>query len=62
MTACGTYAGWGRHRRDHTAPCDPCRAAAAAYQADWRRRTGRNKAVFIPASAIRAYVTGEVAT
>lgn len=37
---CGTYAGAQRHRSRREAVCDPCREAAAEYQA-WRRfRTG----------------------
>jgi hypothetical protein len=35
---CGTYAGWNAHKRGGTQPCVVCRAAAASYQRDRRRR------------------------
>jgi len=36
--ACGTYAGFQRHRKAGVAPCDGCLAASAAYQVEYRRR------------------------
>lgn len=38
---CGTKNGLKMHQRSHEPPCEPCKAAARAYQRDWRRRTGR---------------------
>ncbi len=40
MTACGTYAGYQRHKRAHTEPCPDCRAANAAWTREYRARTG----------------------
>lgn len=37
---CGTDAGWRRHRREGTDPCQPCRDAHSAYMRAYRRRTG----------------------
>lgn len=36
----GTYAGYQQHNRLSIPPCDDCRDALAAYQRDYRSRTG----------------------
>lgn len=35
---CGTDGGYYRHRREGTAPCEPCTTAHAAAEADRQRR------------------------
>lgn len=35
---CGTYAGWNAHVHAGETPCQACRAAAAAYQREYRQR------------------------
>ena len=34
---CGTYAGWGRHRRNSEMPCKDCVLAYNKYQKDYRK-------------------------
>lgn len=36
MSKCGTYAGWGRHKRDGTELDQECKDAAAAYMREYR--------------------------
>jgi hypothetical protein len=36
--ACGTYAGFTRHKRAGDAPCSKCREAYALYMRDYRQR------------------------
>ena len=38
VAECGTRSGYMRHRKDHTAICQPCRAANAAYQRELKDR------------------------
>jgi hypothetical protein len=35
----GTYAGWNAHRKTGVPMCDPCRAAKATYQRNYRATT-----------------------
>jgi len=51
MDKCGTYAGYNQHNKDGTPVCDECRAAATAYMADWRRRTGRITHELVPVTS-----------
>jgi hypothetical protein len=37
LKPCGTRAAYRRHRRHGETPCQPCRAAAAAYKRQYRR-------------------------
>ena len=43
-TRCGTYSGYGRHRKLGEALCVPCKQAARAYEQEHRRKYGRRKA------------------
>lgn len=38
MADCGTYSGYQAHRNADEDACEPCKAAARAYQADYRKR------------------------
>jgi hypothetical protein len=35
-SACGTYAGWARHRRSDVPPCDACKVAHSDYMFEYR--------------------------
>jgi 5-methylcytosine-specific restriction endonuclease McrA len=40
---CGTYAGWGRHRRNSEIPCQACVLAYNEYQQDYRKKNPSTK-------------------
>lgn len=35
---CGTYAGWNRHQKAKTKPCEPCRLAQREYMRAYRAK------------------------
>lgn len=38
MDRCGTYAGWNRHQKAKTPPCEPCRLAQRIYMREYRSK------------------------
>lgn len=41
--ACGTYAGWARHKRHAEPPCEPCVTAQRAYHRTYRASGRKNR-------------------
>jgi hypothetical protein len=62
MTACGTYAGYSKHMRDHTPVCNPCQDARDQYMREWRQRQSRSALwpVTIRADLIDSCMVGAV--
>lgn len=55
-TACGTHAGYHRHRRNHEAACDPCMTAYRRYVKRWRLERDRSGPRVVPADQVRDHV------
>lgn len=55
--SCGTRSGFNRHRRDGTTPCDPCRQAEYAYQAEWWSRHPEKRKRIVERHRTKALVT-----
>lgn len=60
MAACGTNAGYGRHRRMGEKPCPQCRAAHSRLIQAWKVQHGETAHVQVRAEVLSAVLTGDI--
>ena len=51
--ACGSYAGYQRHHKDGTVPCESCTDANRLYRNGWRVSAGGVRSLTVPVSIVR---------
>jgi hypothetical protein len=52
---CGTLTAAGRHQRERTKMCQPCRDKKAKYMRNYRHGNGINKARLVPDAVIKKH-------